>query len=1125
MSNFDFLSNLMDFKELYGYCTTSEDFVLSRPDISASYSRKALEYIVKSVYQLKLNYVPEGTLFDLIDNVIFSSFIADQETLASLHFIRRIGNSAIHNQKVNSRQSMECLENLHFIVGEILKKLKVIKGYSTFDKSITKSENNKFTLIVADDKPITINKDSIEKYQGKITSETILGVKRKMPEAETRKLYIDCWLNEAGWDVLTTKGQILPGKACIEIEVAGMPNEHNLGYCDYVLFGRDGKPLAVVEAKKKDVSPIKGEHQAQLYADCLEKKYGVRPVVYYSNGYETRIIDGLGYPSRSVYGFHTISELESLIQKRGRKAIVDMNVDNNIANRPYQKMAITSVCEHFNRMNRKALIVMATGTGKTRVAISLVDVLKRNNFAKNVLFLADRIELVKQAKKNFVKLMPSESVCVLSEKGAKKDVNARILFSTYQTMINYIDKEDKDFGIGRFDLIIVDEAHRSIFNKYRAIFNYFDCLLVGLTATPREEIDRNTYSMFGLEDGIPNFHYELSEAVKDGYLVGYNVFDRTSDVMKRGFKYSDLPPEKVAEIETDYAVTMDGEYNLDYDVINKEDKQVSGNKIFKKFYNRDTVKKVLRELMRDGLKVNNGENIGKTIIFAPNHRTAEMVVDEFKILFPKLGNDYCALIDNYVTYAEDLIESFGITNKLPQIAVSVDMLDTGVDVPDVLNLVFFRPVKSKIKFLQMIGRGTRLCSNIRAFSPSREYFEGRISEPDFGVQIDKQGFYIFDYCDNFRFFDNYQEKPKTATSLNLTQRIFNMKSELVYGLQALEYQEQQFCVDYRNSLIKELRADINDLKPSQILVKENLQYVDKFKVDDTWDYLSKIDVQELKSHIAELVSPNSGDELAKIFDLKVLNIEVSLLDRTQDSTKSQNAVIVIAQALSMMTTIPQIRPHIQTIKNVQTKSFWENITIEQLEEMRKELRDLVKFLDGEERSKVYVVDVNDTITENGQRTGINIAGIKTYEQKVIDYLAEHSDNPVIKKIKNIEPIDENDLKSLESILWNELGTKEDYLKVTEKENLAVFVRSIVGIDQQMINSKFGEFLSSNVLNSRQQEFVKTIINYVRENGDITRSNLVNSIPFENYNIVEIFGEKINILMAIVDQLHNAVACA
>ena len=381
MANFEFLKDLNDFKDLYEYCSTSESFVVSNPDISASFSRKALEYLVKAIYQLKLGYVPrQATLYELVDNHVFASFISDRETMTSLHFIRKIGNLAVHNEKITKSQAMACLENLHFFVGEVLISLDVIEDYDAFDKNITKPQEQ---IKVIPNKPVEINEQVISKYSDKINAGTVLKTKRSMPEAETRKLYIDCWLKEAGWDVLSVDNQRMPCKAGIEIKVENMPNDKGFGFCDYVLFGRDGKPLAVVEAKKKDVDPIKGEHQAQLYADCLEKEIGYRPVVYYTNGYETRIIEK-GYPARTIYGFHTLEELELLVQKRENRQITDLAVDSNIAGRPYQKMAITSVCEHLNSKHRKALIVMATGTGKTRTAIALVELLKRNNFIKNV---------------------------------------------------------------------------------------------------------------------------------------------------------------------------------------------------------------------------------------------------------------------------------------------------------------------------------------------------------------------------------------------------------------------------------------------------------------------------------------------------------------------------------------------------------------------------------------------------------------------------------------------------------------------------------------------------------------------------------------------------------------------
>jgi len=622
-------------------------------------------------------------------------------------------------------------------------------------------------------------------------------------EAETRRVLIDRMLREAGWTVLTAKGVVKPSKACIEVEVEGMPNGEGVGFADYVLFGADGLPLAVIEAKKTTVSPIKGKHQAELYADCLEKQYGRRPVIYYTNGYETNVIDGLGYPPRRLYAFHTEGDLELLIQKRGRKDISDFSVKGYITDRHYQKMAIKSVCEWFNGKHRRGLLVMATGTGKTRVAISTVDVLMRNGWVKNVLFLADRTSLVGQAKKNFAKLLPNTPVAVLSDSsdeniirdknGEVVEVNARIVFSTYQTMINCVDTEKKPFSVGRFDLIIIDEAHRSIFGKFGAIFNYFDSLLLGLTATPRDEVDKSTYDIFEMENGCPNYAYELDDAVADGFLVNYHGFKRGSMILKDGIKYSDLSEEEREQLEQvwDYEETLQ---ELGSGAVppeaggNTRGRDIGSEEIFKYIYNEGTVDNVLQDLMKNGLKVQSGERIGKSIIFAYNHKHAELIVERFHKLYPEYGSDFSALIDNYVTYSQDLIDKFEVRDGNPQVAVSVDMLDTGIDVPDVLNLVFFKPVKSKIKFMQMIGRGTRL------------------SEDIYGAGKDKECFYIFDWCRNFEYFEQNPDGKIVQQSMSLTERLFALRAEVAFYLQHQTYQEDEFAKSLHDDLKAGLKA-------------------------------------------------------------------------------------------------------------------------------------------------------------------------------------------------------------------------------------------------------------------------------------------------------------------------------
>lgn len=524
----------------------------------AKLCRSLLASSVDYIYEQAGEPMPKkATLLELLDSPTVTGFVNDADTVQALHYVRILGMNAEHGRNVRKKESSLSLANMSYFVG----------------------------LVEA-------------KEQG---TEASYQKPPYMSEAETRKLYIDLYLQEAGWDVLDANHVAQPGKACVEIEVQGMPNIQGVGYCDYVLYGRDGKPLAIVEVKKTSVSPESGRHQVDLYGDCMEKEYGYKPVLYYTNGYSTKVIDGI-YPDRSVMAFHSMEELELIISRRTRGDITDLCVNDEITNRPYQKMAITNICEWLNKKHRRGLLVMATGTGKTRVSISLVDILIRNNWVKNMLFLADRTTLVNQAKRNFAKLLPDMNVCELSGNG-EKDFNARLMFCTYQTMINYIDSEDKRFTTGRFDLIIIDEAHRSIFKRYGSIFRYFDSFLVGLTATPKNEVDANTYSIFGCEAGMPNYDYTLEEAIREHYLVGYHPINRTSRLIKAGIDWNSLTADEREQLD---------EYLSDDP--STPDSTVPGNKIFRILFNKETCRQVVEELMQGGLRVNNGETLGKSII-------------------------------------------------------------------------------------------------------------------------------------------------------------------------------------------------------------------------------------------------------------------------------------------------------------------------------------------------------------------------------------------------------------------------------------------------------------------------------------------------------------------------------
>ena len=1104
MKNFDYIKNC-GLNRLYALCDAAEENQVNHPELSAISARRALEYVVKSIYSMKGVPIPErASLFELIDGELFREFIGDDRVMMAVHYVRKVGNAAAHDDHVGKRESFFTLLNLYNVVAAVLTKLKVVETVAPFDKTLI--PDGKFAPVIAEAKIEVKESDEIVIKADKESLDSkdpVKGLPSEMSEAETRKAFIDLMLREAGWDVLDCEGVVKPSKACIEIEVEGMPNEHGVGYADYVLFGANGLPLAVIEAKKTSVSPIKGKHQAELYADCLEKQYGRRPVIYYTNGFETNIIDGLGYPPRRLYAFHTEDDLVRLIQKRGRKDISDFSVKPSITDRPYQKMAIKAVCEWFNAKHRRGLLVMATGTGKTRVSISMVDVLMRNDWVKNVLFLADRTSLVDQAKKNFAKLLPNTSITVLSDKGNKEDIdlNARIVFSTYQTMINYIDTEDKPFSVGRFDLVIIDEAHRSIFGKYGAIFNYFDSLLLGLTATPRDEVDKSTYDTFEMESGCPNYAYELDDAVSDGFLVNYRGFKRGSMILKEGIKYSALSDDEKEQLEQiwDYEETLQ-ELRPD---INMRGRDIRNDEIFKYIYNENTIDNVLQDLMKNGLKVQSGERIGKTIIFAYNHKHAELIVKRFNVLYPEYGSDFCVLIDNYVTYAQNLIDKFEIRDKDPQIAVSVDMLDTGIDVPDVLNLVFFKIVKSKIKFMQMIGRGTRLCEGI------------------FGASKDKECFYIFDWCRNFEYFEKNPDGQTVKQSLSLTERLFGLRAEIAFYLQHQTYQEDEFTKGLHDDLKATMKEQVSSLSDSHISVRNRWDAVSHFKTDEAWVCLTAANVQTLKLDIAPLLPHNTQDENAKKFDVLVLAVELGFVNDEFNASKPIVHIRNLAERLMTKATIPQVVAKMDTIKDVLNPTAWENLSLCWLERVRVELRDLIKFLVGD-GGKTWTVDIEDIVTDDGESAGVQTR--VTYKRKVMDYLAGKDSNPVLKKIYNLEQLTDDDIIELERVMWKDLGSKDDYDKFADGkpcgENVAILIRSLIGVDRKHAMERFNEFLSGSVLNADQEEFLKDIITYVCENGDIGPETVVNEAPFDEQ--IEVFGDKLVPLRRYLENIHSVI---
>lgn len=1099
MTNFDYLRDIEPLHDLYTFCQGAEVSMESDHDACALHCRRGLEWLVKAIYTLKNADVGERkSLFELMTGEPFVAFIDDDRLMAAAHYIRRVGNIAAHSGGVKSGEAYFCLLNLYNLVGGTLLKLRFLSSLAPFNKTLIPKTGLRITP--RETVPIPV-RQFVERVPAEaVTSKTPAPVVTEYSEFETRKLFIDLMLRDAGWELVGKDNVSLPNKAGTEIEVHGMPTQ-GVGYADYVLFASDGKPLAVIEAKRTSKDPVIGKHQAELYAQCLKAKYGVLPVIYYTNGFQTFVIDGLGYPPRQILGFHSQEDLLVILRSRGRTAITDTKVKDYITDREYQKRAIHNICDHYNKMHRRGLLVMATGSGKTRVSISLCDVLIRNKWVKNILFLADRNALVEQAYVNFEKLLPDYSKTRLDQ--PKPDLNARFVFSTYQTMIRYIDSDKKNFSVGRFDLIIIDEAHRSVFGKYTAILDYFDALMVGLTATPREDVDRSTYELFEL-DGEPNFAYELAEAVDDKYLVNFVVMNRTSKHLSEGIKYKELTVEQKEQFEDIWK----------YEAARSEDgttptpRDIRSSEIIDYIYNEKTIDLVLEDLMKTGLTVNGGDTIGKTIIFAHKHEHAVKIVERFQKQYPEYGSDFCVLIDNKVTKAQDLINSFEVRGKMPQIVVSVDMMDTGIDVPDVLNLVFFKQVKSKIKFWQMVGRGTRKSPDVH------------------GEGMDKQFFNIYDWCGNFDFFDVTPEGEPQLPMISVTERLFDLRVDMAVALQNAKYQQDPFARALHDDIKKTLRSQVLALNDQNITIRRHWEVVDKFRKEEAWVCLSEIDALDLKDQIAPIIIRSVTDNSALRFDILILNIQLAQILPDHQASKSMVRVTDIAKSLQEKASIQQVKSKIEIINEVAHPDFWKAATLEKLEKVRIELRDLVQFIKGDKKRN-FTINIPDIIEYKDAPK--HTLPTLTYRERVIDYISKHRNHPVLEKIHSMQQLTQADILSLEQICWKELGTKEEYQNYVRRgglicgDSVAAFIRSIIKVDRAKALELYSKFLNNSPLNPEQEEYVKCVLDYVCSNGDILPATLYKEEPFSEWDLQAFFTTDTPAFVGYIRKLHDVIA--
>ncbi|PLK42122.1 DEAD/DEAH box helicase family protein [Emticicia sp. TH156] len=1133
-SNFSFLTD--EWAYIYENAQKAESYVYTEPTVAAILCRKALEEILTWLYDHDADLeLPNKDQFNLNDLIWEKSFQQTwgKEFGRELSFIKKIGNDAAHaSMQLRSEEVMASVKYLfrfsHTVV-RTFSSSREVKAFRLFDESFIPRSGN--TLLAkevekikqeAAEKHIELQRreaelsekeEELAKVRAQLThyeqlsnNNGIVPAPAVLSEAETRKLYIDVMLRETGWKVDAPNMQEFITMAIDE--ATGVKAKLKI---DYVLWGNDGKPLGIVEAKRTSVAVERGRSQAKNYADALQEVYGQRPIIFYTNGYDTYLWDDTQYAPRKVYGFLNQEELQRLmIRKTQRKKLSEQKVNQAIANRYYQERAIRRVAERFETENqRKALLVMATGTGKTRVSAAIVDLLTKAQWAKRILFLADRNALVTQAFKNYNEYLPNLTGIDLTK--TVDEGSARVVFSTYQTILNRIDEDYREnkryYGVGHFDLIIIDEAHRSIYDKYGAIFEYFDAFYLGLTATPKNETDRDTYALFNHAQGEPTDAYEYTTAVADNYLVPIKKVKLSLKFPMQGIRYNSLSEEEKREWERKFYDPATGE------IID----EIDSGAINQWLFNRDTVDKVWQSLMEHGHKVAGNEKLGKTIIFARNHKHAEFIHKRFYDLYPhyKKGEvkDFAKIIDNYDKNAEGSILEFKIKDRYPQIAISVDMLDTGIDVPEIVNLVFFKPVYSAAKFWQMLGRGTRLCKDL------------------FGPDDDKKDFYVFDVCNVFDFFDMNPQGVIPGKAKSLSESLFNTRVEMLYLLHTQTNtlpESEDF--ELAKSLVQMLQqqvASLASLEKRGFEVTLHLRQVEYYGNLGNWSSIKASQVSELAEHVAPLVHDEETHEQIKRFDLLMAKLQLAILRSEGTQANYIEKLQTIASELLRKTdTVPTIARKKETLRSVLQTEFWAEISISGLEKVRLEIRELNKLLEQSTGKEVFYTNFQDELTAPIVTEHFigDYGNFESHYAKLRRIIHDNANHLTIHKLHTNQPISSFELDELDRLLFEQCGfeTHEKFKEVLGDKPLGVFIRSILGLDKDSARSAFSEFLSNGPLSSQQIEFINQLITLFSQNGTVEPDMLFEQ-PFKKYHesgVAGIFPDHANRLLTIIEETNR-----
>lgn len=1129
-SQFAFLTPFV----FHDHAAMAERQALADPRGAAVHCRLAVEAMVRWLYDndAELKWPYQDSLAALTAEPSFMRLVGTP-IRSKIDNIRRIGNRAAHPGQFAASQSVSALRELFYaglwfacrysqtppdpglnFSADALAKGNVPATSAPEVVKLTEAAETAQAALTAERKARMADADSRAALEAELAaakaevtalrkSNEAKGIVQDLDEATTRDLKIDLLLREAGWALADTRD--------MEFPVSPMPNPQNKGWVDYVLWGDDGKPLGLVEAKRTRKDPREGKQQAKLYADALEAMYGQRPVIFYTNGYDHWIWDDARHPPRAVSGFRTKDELALMIQRRTtRKVLASVPTNRAIAGgggRTYQERAIRAVChryedgEHGGENQRKALLVMATGSGKTRVAIALSDVLMNANWAKRILFLADRVPLVKQATGNYRKYLPD---CATVNLVLEPSAEGRVFVSTYPTMMNLIEKSRQagrqKFGPGFFDLVIIDEAHRSVYRKYKAIFDWFDAPLLGLTATPKGEVDRNTYSLFELEydpvakAGVPTDAYELKQAVADGFLVPPRAIDVPLKFPREGIKYDDLSDEeKEAWDEAEWG--EDGPPDgVDASAVNDW------------LFNKNTIDQMLRQLMEDGLKVDGGDRLGKTIVFAKNQKHAEFIVERFDANYPALKGHFCKLIAHGVRYAHSLIDDFEVTGGDPQIAVSVDMLDTGIDIPDVLNLVFFKIVRSKSKFWQMIGRGTRLRPGIFVDA------NGEVS--------DKEFFYVFDYLGNLDYFNAQIEGAEASGAKPLGERLFAARVDLLGLMQAeprrggglasptsgYRGEEEGLYEGVRAQLIREVAG----MPPDNFIVRPKRRYVEKFQEKSAWDHLGEEDRHELVEHLAALPTSEVDNDIdAKRFDLLCLRIQLAML-RKSAFEPLRKGFIKQVHALEAKEAVTDVARQMSLILEVQTTEWWTDATPQMVEIARRHLRGLMSLIEPGEQM-IVSTDLSDEMGEKREVELLDLGGASSlaqFRKKARAYVDAHADHVTLERLRRGKPLTLFDLDELQRLFVDaDIASNADFAHIRALPDLPDFIRSLVGLDRTAAQATFNEALAGKTLSAQQIRFVEMIVDHLTSAGRM-EPELLYAPPFTDTapnGVSDIFG--------------------